>query len=226
MSTVFRRMRLPNPSFIQVVWEKGGPGIVWHMDANFWKEEAGGSDLDEATDDWDVDMSIYYDEARNRAGDKDSRDFLQMRKEAQFRTGDAPSIFGERESRVSPETTELGVKTGDFEKHTKGIGRKVLEKNGWKEGRGIGKWREGDPQIIDSQGQLSYSKKGLGFYGQSLKRHHLRRQAPLARIHQQAVLEPGQGSVRITTCYDPLDQGGGLKRRAQPTNLRRRSAKM
>ena len=40
-----------------------------------WKEAEG--DFDErTTDDWDVDMSVYYDEA---GGDKDARDALAMR---------------------------------------------------------------------------------------------------------------------------------------------------
>lgn len=39
---------------MEVVWEKGGPGIVWHMDANVFKAQNGGDDLDEANDDWYV----------------------------------------------------------------------------------------------------------------------------------------------------------------------------
>lgn len=42
-------------------------------------------DFDEQTaDDWDVDMSAYYEEG---AGDKDARDFLTMREEKQRREG-------------------------------------------------------------------------------------------------------------------------------------------
>ena len=43
------------------------------------------SDFDEQTaDDWDVDMSAYYEEG---AGDKDIRDFLTIRQEKRRRDG-------------------------------------------------------------------------------------------------------------------------------------------
>ncbi|XP_050788652.1 LOW QUALITY PROTEIN: G patch domain-containing protein 3 [Gopherus flavomarginatus] len=45
---------------IELKWEKGGSGLVFYTDAQYWQEEQG--DFDEQTaDDWDVDMSIYYD---------------------------------------------------------------------------------------------------------------------------------------------------------------------
>ncbi len=28
---------------LEVVWEKGGPGIVWYTDASYWKEQEGGT---------------------------------------------------------------------------------------------------------------------------------------------------------------------------------------
>jgi len=50
----------------EVVWEKGGPGIVWYTDAQIWREAEG--DFDEQTaDDWDVDFSVYHEEG---GGDK------------------------------------------------------------------------------------------------------------------------------------------------------------
>lgn len=212
---------------LQVVWEKGGPGIVWHMDANYWKEQAGGDDLDEATDDWDVDMSIYYEDEKDRPGDKDSRDFMQIRREKQIRTGNAPSIFGKSRTAHEPSATntpEMDAKIGTFEKHTKGIGRKLLEKSGWKEGKGIGKWKEGISDALEGEGQMPYSKKGLGFYGQALIRHSgLKRNKEFSQISKQAMLEPGQGGIRITTCYDEQDSGDCLKRRATPTNLHYKS---
>ena len=43
------------------------------------------SDFDEQTaDDWDVDMSVYYEEG---AGDKDARDYVTMRQEKRRRDG-------------------------------------------------------------------------------------------------------------------------------------------
>lgn len=88
---------------IELKWEKGGSGLVFYTDAQFWQEEEGGTmyllvsfanifwlmkfpscnkivhpfsccsfhpfdfypDFDEQTaDDWDVDMSVYYDKGK------------------------------------------------------------------------------------------------------------------------------------------------------------------
>ena len=51
---------------MEVVWEKGGPGIVWYTDAQVWREAEGDFD-EQTTDDWDVDYSIYYEQ---NGGDK------------------------------------------------------------------------------------------------------------------------------------------------------------
>ena len=46
---------------IELKWEKGGPGLVFYTDAYYWHEMSG-KDFDEQTaDDWDVDMSVYYE---------------------------------------------------------------------------------------------------------------------------------------------------------------------
>lgn len=59
------------------------------------------------TDDWDVDMSVYYEAD---SGDKDARDMLTMRRETRSQSGrpflhDDDKIF------------ELGI--GKFERHSK-----------------------------------------------------------------------------------------------------------
>ncbi|KAK6326004.1 hypothetical protein J4Q44_G00016480 [Coregonus suidteri] len=47
---------------IELKGEKGGSGLVFYTDAQYWQEEEG--DFDEQTADvWDVDMSVYYDKA-------------------------------------------------------------------------------------------------------------------------------------------------------------------
>ena len=51
---------------MEVVWEKGGPGIVWYTDAQVWKEAEGDFD-EQTTDDWDVDYSVYFEQG---GGDK------------------------------------------------------------------------------------------------------------------------------------------------------------
>jgi len=44
---------------IELVWEKGGPGIVWYTDAQYWDAQRGGFD-ERTADDLDVDMEGYY----------------------------------------------------------------------------------------------------------------------------------------------------------------------
>uniref|UniRef100_A0A6I8PUS6 GPN-loop GTPase 2 n=1 Tax=Xenopus tropicalis TaxID=8364 RepID=A0A6I8PUS6_XENTR len=86
---------------IELKWEKGGSGLVFYTDAQVWQEQEG--DFDEQTaDDWDVDMSGYYEED---GGDKDARDYLKMRLETRRRDGLA--------------TADVGYSVGGFEKHTK-----------------------------------------------------------------------------------------------------------
>ncbi|GAU97754.1 hypothetical protein RvY_08994 [Ramazzottius varieornatus] len=203
----------------EVVWEKGGPGIVWNMDANFWKEQAGGSDLDEATDDFDVDTSQYYEPESDRPGDKDARDYMQIRRESTMRGGTSGSLF--RQS--APGTSSRKVSEGEFGKY--GIGQHVLEKHGWTKGEGVGKWRKGIVDPLEGEGQLPHQKQGLGFYGDALSRRgppDRGRQMP--EISRQAMLEPGQSGVLITSKYDAKDTGDTLKQRADHSRLKYRPA--
>ena len=63
---------------IELNWEKGGSGLVFYTDAQFWKEHDGENDFDmETADDWDVDMSVYYEKG---AGDQDARDSADIRR--------------------------------------------------------------------------------------------------------------------------------------------------
>ena len=72
----------------------------------------------------------------------------------------------ERNSRVLPTTPPFQnlkpqpKRQGQFEKHTLGIGRRVLETSGWKDGHGLGKSEQGKPDVADFQGQQGRS--GLG----------------------------------------------------------------
>ena len=49
-------------------------------------------------------------------------------------------------------------KVGTFEKYTKGVGRKIMEKQGWSEGRGLGNGRK--------EGQKECLPKALGFFSE------------------------------------------------------------
>ncbi|NXI79037.1 GPTC3 protein, partial [Rhipidura dahli] len=181
---------------IELKWEKGGSGLVFYTDAQFWQEEEG--DFDEQTaDDWDVDMSIYYDKD---GGDKDARDSVQMWLERRLRDGlEDGSVSGQH--------------IGTFERHTKGFGRKVLEQQGWTEGLGLGSSNSGMAEALDNEGQNPRCKRGLGYHGEKLPTF-IRRKKPR-----------GDSSVVISTIYDdpePQDMGDQLLRRQPPTAMKYR----
>ncbi|XP_061452868.1 G patch domain-containing protein 3 [Rhineura floridana] len=183
---------------IELKWEKGGSGLVFYTDAQYWQEEEGGGDFDEQTaDDWDVDMSIYYDKD---GGDKDARDLVQMRFEQRLRDG-------------LEDGSLLGQQIGNFEKFTKGIGRKLMERQGWTEGLGLGSSNSGMTEALDNEGQNPRCKRGLGYHGEKL----------------QTFTKPkkprGDGCPLISTIYDephPLDAEEQLLRRQLPISMKYR----
>jgi len=71
----------PFESEIELVWEKGGSGLNFYTDAQFWKAQEG-TDFDEqTTDDWDVDMSVHYEKnSQFNQHDKDAVDRFDMRR--------------------------------------------------------------------------------------------------------------------------------------------------
>ncbi|NXP25317.1 GPTC3 protein, partial [Scytalopus superciliaris] len=182
---------------IELKWEKGGSGLVFYTDAQFWQEKEGG-DFDEQTaDDWDVDMSIYYDKD---GGDKDARDSVQMWLEQRLRDG-------------LEEGSVSGQQIGTFERYTKGFGRKVLEQQGWTEGLGLGSSNSGMAEALDNEGQNPRCKRGLGYHGEKLptflRGRKRRRDTP----------------ILISTIYDepePQDMGDQLLRRQPPTAMKYR----
>lgn len=182
---------------IELKWEKGGSGLVFYTDAQFWQEEEG--DFDEQTaDDWDVDMSVYYDQD---AGDKDARDSVRMRLEQRLRDG-------------QEDGSVVRCQVGTFERHTKGIGRRVMERQGWAEGQGLGSQCSGVPEALDSDGQHPRCKRGLGYHGEKLQ------------LFGQLKKSRGTGLGLISTIYDeplPQDQGESLLRRQPPTSMKFRT---
>ncbi|CAG00034.1 unnamed protein product, partial [Tetraodon nigroviridis] len=136
---------------IELKWEKGGSGLVFYTDAQCWQEEEG--DFDEQTaDDWDVDMSVYYDKD---GGDMDARDSVRMRYEKRLREG-------------LEDTSGYNQSIGSFERFTKGFGRRVMEQQGWKDGDGLGHSRVGISEALENEGQHPRCKRGFGYHGEKL----------------------------------------------------------
>lgn len=65
--------------------------------------------------------------------------------------------------RENKNSAEVAGRIGQFEVHTKGVGRKILEQQGWSEGQGLGSTIRGRPDAIDSEGQLPRDKRGIGY---------------------------------------------------------------
>ncbi|KAI9565010.1 hypothetical protein GHT06_008752 [Daphnia sinensis] len=198
---------------MEVVWEKGGPGIVWYTDAVRWKEAEGDFD-EQTTDDWDVDYSVYHEE---NGGDKDARDCVEMRRSTMWRQGNVetvfkkPQILPQRRKSFKEYSMERNV-VGPFEKHTKGIGRRLMEKQGWRDGLGLGVAQKGIAKPIESDGQKPRERKGLGYFGERL---------PPFRVANSSKAK----SVFIATAYDSpadTDPPESLNRRNQPTTMKYR----
>jgi len=170
---------------MEVTWEKGGSGLVFYTDAQFWKEAEAQEEAEDA-DDWDVDTSEYEQPG---TGDKDAQDAASMRSSDSLRQGrNRESAFHKRR------------RLGDFELHTRGVGRRLLESSGWNDGQGLGIKGQGRPYAVDSRGQQGRS--GLGYTGESritkkLIRHN---QAPPRSLDEDQNEEIA--AVRISTIYD------------------------
>ncbi|XP_034409991.1 G patch domain-containing protein 3 [Cyclopterus lumpus] len=178
---------------IELKWEKGGSGLVFYTDAQYWQEEEGDFD-EQTTDDWDVDMSVYYDKD---GGDMDARDYVRMRYEQRLREG-LEDGSGHSQS------------IGGFEKFTKGFGRRLMEKQGWKDGEGLGNSRIGIPDALEGDGQHPNCKRGFGYHGEKLFLHPIKK---------------ARTDFHITTVYDKpknIDEGDTLLRRQPNTSLKYR----
>lgn len=177
---------------IELKWEKGGSGLVFYTDAQFWQEEEGDFD-EQTTDDWDVDMSVYYDKD---GGDMDARDYVRMRSEKRLREG-LEGLPGHQH------------KIGSFERFTKGVGRRLMEKQGWKDGEGLGNSQPGISEALENEGQHPNCKRGFGYHGEKLN-SFLPLKKPKKEFH-------------ISTIYDePKDivKGDDLLRRQPSTSMK------
>ncbi|KAJ8340804.1 hypothetical protein SKAU_G00330950 [Synaphobranchus kaupii] len=179
---------------VELKWEKGGSGLVFYTDAQYWQEEEG--DFDEQTaDDWDVDMSAYYDKD---GGDMDARDYVQMRREKRRREG------------LDEGSVQQPI--GRFERFTKGMGRRLMERQGWREGDGLGQSQAGRPEALESEGQHPRCKRGFGYHGE--------------KLNSFLPVKKPRPHFLISTVYDKpkaMDQGDTLLRRQPTTSMKYRT---
>uniref|UniRef100_A0A1A7YQC1 G patch domain containing 3 n=1 Tax=Iconisemion striatum TaxID=60296 RepID=A0A1A7YQC1_9TELE len=179
---------------IELKWEKGGSGLVFYTDAQYWQEEEEG-DFDEQTaDDWDVDMSVYYEKD---GGDMDARDYVKMRYEKRLRDGLEDGL-GHNQP------------IGRFERFSKGFGRRIMERQGWKDGEGLGDSQTGISEALENEGQHPNCKRGFGYHGEKLLLHPIKK---------------AKTNHLISTVYDKpkdIDKGDTLLRRQPNTSMKYR----
>eukprot|EP00092_Neocalanus_flemingeri_P023174 GFUD01025129.1.p1 GENE.GFUD01025129.1~~GFUD01025129.1.p1 ORF type:complete len:528 (+),score=179.43 GFUD01025129.1:79-1662(+) len=192
---------------IELVWEKGRSGLNFYTDAQYWKSLEG--DFDERnTDDWDVDMSVYYE--KNTSHDKDANDAYQMRRSDFFRQGKhEESAFKKkkdgREIKKRRIESDADEKIGSFEVFTRGVGGKIMALSGWKAGDGLGKEGKGTPTPVmgEDEGQGPRDKTGMGYYGEKVVFTKPPTASPKTGYN---FVRPPPPGARITTAYSRKDQ--------------------
>ncbi|KAL6051485.1 G patch domain-containing protein 3 [Balamuthia mandrillaris] len=124
---------------VELVWEKGGSGLVFWTDDVLWEAQQG-TDWDEReADEFDVDtISLYYEN----------------------------SVNGDRQKNQKAEDDEEGKRRrkqkrgGAYPWDTTGLATKLMKEMGWRKGRGIGK-TPGSEHPVDVQ--ANPRKSGLGY---------------------------------------------------------------
>ncbi|XP_015905632.1 G patch domain-containing protein 3 [Parasteatoda tepidariorum] len=167
---------------IELKWEKGGSGLVFYTDAQYWDEKEGDFDA-KTSDDWDIDTRVYTNPGPDN--DKDMRDFVRMRFEEKLRDG-------------SISEKDIRYDFAAFEKYSKGFGRKIMESQGWKQGHGIGK-NAGITEPLPNEGQLPADKKGFGYRGVKLDMAPKKKKR---RCRSKYTDESESEHYHISTIYD------------------------
>jgi len=156
---------------VELVWEKGGSGLNFYTDAQYWKTLEGDFD-EQTTDDWDVDMSVYYEEGGTGVHDKDATDALNMRRSEFRRRGqEQTSAFKKKINQTKGFKRQKPGKERDIgDWSSTGYGRRVMEAAGWKDGAGLGPRAGGLSEALDGEddGQRAKDKSGLGFRGEKI----------------------------------------------------------
>lgn len=142
-----------------------------------------------------------------------------MRQSTRWREGEIDSVFKKPKShpvKLVKQNDRRSMKkdvVGPFEQHTRGIGRRLLEKHGWRDGIGLGKSQIGIAKPIESEGQKPKERKGLGYFGERL---------PRFRANSA---NTSKNTNRIATVFDrpsEVDPPESLLQRNQPTTMKYR----
>ncbi|CAH8457050.1 unnamed protein product [Schistosoma rodhaini] len=171
------KAQLKYESKIELVWEKGGSGLVFHTDQRTWekldplrKEEI----FDEPSSfDWDIDMQPYETPTGIgtgpcpngfQGGDRDTAELIDINRE--------------RESIHVQDLAHNPYALFTSEVVTKGYGGQLLKRMGWIPGTGLGakrghpKFSSGIKVPITCEGSLPPGvRKGLGYYGAPISRN-------------------------------------------------------
>ena len=157
----------------ELPWDKGGPGVVWYTDAQFWDEMQGDFDAKTA-DDVDIDITGYLNPGLSchvskpstiitiiRA-DNDSHEAHQLR--SIYTSENIDHLQRTRGRHHDPDGPDASCAfiRGAFERHSKAVGSRILKQQGWREGAGIGR-HAGIADPIEHEGQPNWSKAGFGF---------------------------------------------------------------
>ncbi|XGW01434.1 hypothetical protein V3C99_013966 [Haemonchus contortus] len=212
---------------MEVTWEKGGPGLVWFTDKNYWDEREKGTDCDWAwADDWDVDYSVYYE--GKSAGSKDAHDAVEIREDEAKRSGKLEeSVFTKKSKPSGSNRKRRNSDTDvvDIEQYNKGIGSKLLGRMGWNPGSGLGRSQQGrvDPVAIqlEEDGQSGLERKGFGYHGEKMMRTGFMKQPKVHAIASKFDLATDKRAVPYKRVGDDAT-GEILFRRDELTKMKYR----
>ncbi|PIK51678.1 putative G patch domain-containing protein 3 [Apostichopus japonicus] len=168
---------------MEIVWDKGSSGLVFYTDAAYWDAMKGACIL------------LFY-RWRNQRCKRLVTD-SERGKDTEGRGGH--SVFTKKK------------RIGQFEDHTKGVGRQLMNQMGWKDGDGLGRSKSGIPDALENEGQTPKDKKGFGYHGEKLCRYPVKK--------KQKTL------ATISTAYDDpqeIDPPTSLLRSNDPTYLKHR----
>lgn len=135
-------------------WDKGdASGLVWYTDEQYWEANKGGFD-EQTVDDWDVDTHH-----RDRADVLSVKPKRRVR--ARKKTVMPPPVGRAAPARAPADCSGSASASGSGAAGTSRFGARIMQKQGWVTGKGIGKRNQGIAHALEPSGNPL--KQGLGF---------------------------------------------------------------